>query len=95
MAAPTQSAPVSGGLALTLAMLTSTKNEAAIGALLPALDSPHTVIQDGALRAILDRRSPTGQREVLRRLHNHSQRLASDHRRAARPHVACACAMDC
>jgi len=74
MAASTTSDPAVAGLQLTLSVLTATKNEAAVSALLPALDSPHAAIQEGALRAILDRRSPLGQREVLRRLHEHSER---------------------
>ncbi|MEX0937811.1 MAG: HEAT repeat domain-containing protein [Pirellulales bacterium] len=55
-------------------MLSKTENEAAVSALLPALDSPHQWIQEEVLRALMERRSPTGQREVLRRLHQVSDR---------------------
>ena len=58
------------GLSKTLETLATTKNEAAVAALIPALDSRHKNIQHGALRALLDRRSPTGQREIVRRLHS-------------------------
>lgn len=54
-------------LQTTFELLTSTANEAAVGVLIPALDSPHQAVQEGALRAILKRRSPTGKRELLRR----------------------------
>ena len=57
------------GLACTLAVLADTKNEAAVAVLVPALDSSDVAIQEGALRALLARRSPVGQREILRRLH--------------------------
>jgi hypothetical protein len=73
MAALTKT-PAVQGLQLTLAVLTTTKNESAIGVLLPALDSEYPHIADGALRALLDRRSAAGQREILRRLHEHSAR---------------------
>ncbi len=56
------------GLQTTFELLTETPNEAAVSVLIAALDSPHAAIQQGALRAILKRRSPTGKREVLRRL---------------------------
>lgn len=59
---------VSDGLATTLAVLQKTDNEAAVSVLVPALDSPDPVIQDGALRALLLRRSRAGHREILRRL---------------------------
>lgn len=86
MAEPTAAAT---GLELTLSVLASTKNEAAVASLLPALDSSHPVIQEGALRALLDRRSPTGQREILRRLHEHSQRWRPiiDERRGRMSHA--------
>ncbi|MCG8584745.1 MAG: HEAT repeat domain-containing protein [Pirellulales bacterium] len=57
------------GLDKTLGTLASTKNEAAVAALIPALDSRHKRIQHGALRTLLERRSPAGQREIVRRLH--------------------------
>ena len=61
---------VAAGLSKTLALLATTKNEAAVAALIPALDSRHKNIQHGALRALLDRRSPAGQREIVLRLHS-------------------------
>ncbi len=57
------------GLAATFRLLTKTKNEAAVGVLVPALDSAHEMIQDQALVALLDRHSVAGQKEVVRRLH--------------------------
>jgi HEAT repeat protein len=60
---------VGAGLNTTFELLATTANEASVGALLPALDSPLALIQENAVRAILRRRSPLGQREVLRRLH--------------------------
>jgi HEAT repeat protein len=56
-------------LATTLSLLGKTPNEAALPLLISALDSPAQVIQDGALRALLDRRHPLGQREIIKRLH--------------------------
>lgn len=60
---------MSNGLETTFELLSKTGNEAAIAVLVPALDSPYREIRNGALRALLDRRSQVGQREVLRRLH--------------------------
>jgi len=65
---------VSNGLATTFEVLSKTDNEAALGVLIPALDSPHATIQESALAALLLRRSATGQREILRRLHTLSER---------------------
>jgi HEAT repeat protein len=48
--------------------LTKTENEAALRLLLSALDCPHPPIQEGAMVALLNRRSPAGGREILRRL---------------------------
>ena len=59
---------VSDGLATTLNVLQKTDNEAAVRVLVPALDSPDPDIQDGALKALLLRRSKAGHREILRRL---------------------------
>ncbi len=56
------------GLATTFQLLTKTENEAATGVLLSALDSPHAVVQEGALTALLGRRSPAAGREILRRV---------------------------
>ncbi len=60
---------MSEALATTFRVLAKTDNEAAVRVLTAALDSPHAAIQEGALRAILTRRSPAGGRELLRRLH--------------------------
>ena len=60
------------GLELTLHTLAKTNNEAAVGVLMPALDSPDAAVQQGALAALLDRRSPTGQTEILKRLADHA-----------------------
>lgn len=59
---------MSSGLNTTLAQLAKTKNDAALAVLFPSLDSAEPIIQCGALGALLDRRSPKGQKEVLRRL---------------------------
>lgn len=59
---------MSEGLATTFRLLSETDNDAAVRALIPALDSPHTAVQEGALRALLARRSPAGGRELLGRL---------------------------
>lgn len=68
---------VKNGLQTTIELLTSTPNEAAAALLVPALDSPHLAVQEGALQAILKRRSPTGKREVLRRLDRFGDRWRS------------------
>jgi HEAT repeat protein len=60
---------VTKGLEATFRLLTKTKNEAAVAALIPALDSAHLPIRDEALRALLDRHSIVGQKEIVRRLH--------------------------
>ena len=60
---------MSDGLKTTCRVLAKTNNEAATSALIHALDSPETAITEGALAALLDRRSPTGQREIVSRLH--------------------------
>jgi len=65
---------VNKGLSKTLSLLTKTKNEAAIGILIPALDSARVEIQEGALQALLDRHSDAGQREIVRRLHQANDR---------------------
>ena len=46
---------VDEGLAITFELLKTTDNEAAVRALIPALDSPDPAIQEGALVAILNR----------------------------------------
>jgi HEAT repeat protein len=65
---------MSKALATTFRVLAKTENEAAVRVLTAALDSPHTAIQEGALGAMLARRSPAGGRELLRRLHTIPQR---------------------
>lgn len=62
------------GLPTTFRVLAETKNEAAVSVLIPALDAPDPTIEEGALRALLKRRSPAGQREILGRLHTISDR---------------------
>ncbi len=62
------------GLATTFEVLSSTKNEAAVNALVPALESVYPNVQEGSLRAILDRRSVVGGREIIRRLHTVNER---------------------
>jgi HEAT repeat protein len=88
-AKPPRKEPAKVGLAKTLGLLAKTPNEAAIGLLIPALDSPDQAIQEGVLRAILDRRSPTGQREVLKRLHAAPERWRQiiDERRGRMTHA--------
>lgn len=60
---------MSGGLETTWGFLAKTKNDAAVRALLPMLDCATAEIQHGSIRALLNRRSPSGQRELLRRWH--------------------------
>ncbi len=56
------------GLTATFQYLAKTDNRVADEVLLAALDSPHQPIRDAALKAVLDRRSPPGHREIFRRL---------------------------
>ena len=63
-----------GGLEVTFSVLAKTQNEAAVRVLLGALDVPDRSVQVGALRALLARRSATGQHELLRRWHTLSKR---------------------
>jgi HEAT repeat protein len=65
---------VTKGLPATFRLLTKTKNEAAVALLIPALDSSNVTIQDEALKALLDRHSVAGQREIVRRLHEANPR---------------------
>lgn len=60
---------VDEGLKKTFEVLCRTENEAAVRALIPALDSRFATIRDQALEALLKRRSPAGHREILARLH--------------------------
>jgi hypothetical protein len=59
---------LASGLSITLDLLTGTANEAAVNVLIPALDSPKTAIQEGALIALLKRRTAAGGREILDRM---------------------------
>jgi HEAT repeat protein len=58
---------MSGGLDITLGVLAATRNEAATSVLVAALESPHAPIQEGALRALADRRSLSAQLAILSR----------------------------
>jgi len=60
---------VGKGLETTLKFLGKSKNDAASLLLVPALDHTDPAIRDGALKAILDRRSTPGQREIVHRFH--------------------------
>jgi len=75
---------VSEGLKTTFDVLAATENEAATHVLVPALDSHNHYIQEAALRAILNRHSPAGHHEVIRRLHvlDNRTRAAVHQRRA-------------
>ncbi len=53
----------------TLDFLARTENDAAVPVLLAALDASDPQLQEAALRALLERRSVLGQREIVRRLH--------------------------
>jgi HEAT repeat protein len=57
-------------LATTFHVLAKTDNGASIRALIPALNSSRVDIQEGALVALLGRREPAGQREILSRISN-------------------------
>jgi HEAT repeat protein len=59
---------LASGLATTLELLTNTDNEAAVQVLIPALDCPDPAVQEGALVALLKRRTAAGGREILDRL---------------------------
>jgi hypothetical protein len=56
------------GLAATLELLTRTNNEAAVQVLVPGLDCADPAVQEGALVALLKRRSAAGGREILDRM---------------------------
>jgi HEAT repeat protein len=73
---------VTEGLETTFEVLSTTRNEAAVRVLVPAVDSACAAIRQRALRAILARRSPAGHRELLRRLHTldkPSQEILREH----------------
>jgi HEAT repeat protein len=59
---------MASGLATTLELLTNTDNEAAVQVLIPALDCPDPTVQEGALVALLKRRTAAGGREIIDRL---------------------------
>jgi len=65
---------VSGGLNTTCKVLTRSSNEAALDLLISALDVPARDIQVSALRALLERRSAAGHRELLERWPTLSER---------------------
>jgi len=62
------------GLETTFRVLAKTDNESAVRVLISALDSPGATIREGALIAILTRRSVSGGQELLRRLDAMPQR---------------------
>ncbi|MBN1851777.1 MAG: HEAT repeat domain-containing protein [Pirellulales bacterium] len=61
---------MASGLQRTLDLLATTRNEAAVDALVMHLESDHSKIRNGVFETLLRRRSPAGHREVLRRLHD-------------------------
>jgi len=65
---------MSDGLTTTFCVLADTRNEAAVDVLIPALDSTNPAIQEGALAAVLTRRSADGHREILRRFPDFNDR---------------------
>lgn len=56
------------GTDITFGLLASTENEAAVPVLVAALDGDAPELRLAALRALLERRSPAGLREIVRRL---------------------------
>ena len=58
---------VPNALETTLEYLASTTNEAAVGLLVSAMNSADRNVQAGAVRTLLRRGSPAGQRELIRR----------------------------
>lgn len=67
MSAKPPSTPPQAGLAITFDVLAASSDQAT-DVLLPSLDAPHRSIRDGALVALLRRRSAVAQREILERL---------------------------
>ncbi|MDZ4818293.1 MAG: HEAT repeat domain-containing protein [Planctomycetota bacterium] len=59
------------GLTTTFALLAKTKNEAADEVLLPGLESDRSDLRIGALRALLERHSEAGHREIVNQWHNY------------------------
>ncbi len=79
---------VSDGLKKTFEVLYRTENEAAVRALIPALDSPFLGIRDRALETLLRRRSLAGHREILARLHTFDdawRTMVAEHRARLAP----------
>ncbi len=73
---------MTGGLEITFGILAKSKNDASVNVLLAGLDSPHQAIQDSSLRALLARRSPTGERKLLERwrdLSTHCRQIIHEH----------------
>ena len=71
------------GLRTTFELLTTTNNEASVRVLVASLESESARIRDESLRAILKRRSPSGHREIIRRLHtidDHWRDIIREHR---------------
>ncbi len=62
------------GLEKTFSILSNTQNETSVRVLIDALDVSNRDVQSGALRALLARKSPFGQRELVRRWHELRQR---------------------
>jgi HEAT repeat protein len=60
---------VISGLKTTFNLLAHTQNESAVELLIAALDSAEPRIREGAIRAIIERRSLRAQRELIRRWH--------------------------
>ena len=65
---------MSGGLDQTFQILATTNNEAATQLLVDAVDGRDREIQNGALRALVRRRSPAGHSELLQRWSDLSER---------------------
>ncbi len=65
---------MSTGLAATFQFLAKTENEAAVDVLVAGLECPYKSTQYNSLRAVLDRRSPEGHRQVFRRLSKMDER---------------------
>lgn len=59
---------MSRGLATTLDLLTTTRNESAVDLLIAALDSSRPDVRLAALRGLMARPAPRGHREILRRV---------------------------
>jgi len=68
---------VGSGFDITVATLAESHNEAAVGVLVPALGSANREIQEGALRALLQRRSIAGHLELVQRWDSMSDRWRS------------------